>query len=227
MANGRVLLIIDDDAELRRELAEQLHLHEQLDVREAADGAAGLAAVAAGPVDLILLDAALPDTDGRDLCRRLRRDGVKAPIVLLDSNGGDTDAARDAGANDRIAKPFRLTALMARIRTHLRQVERPDDVTFAVGPYRFRPAAKLLVDPACNREVHLTDKETAIVDYLCRAGDRPVARATLLDEVWGYNADVTTHTLETHVYRLRRKIEPQPEAPAILLTEAGGYRLAR
>ncbi len=227
MANGRVLLIIDDDAELRRELAEQLCLHEQLDVRQAADGAAGLAAVAAGPVDLILLDADLPDTEGRELCRRLRRDGVRAPIVLLDPNGGDASLGRDAGADDCVTKPFRLAVLMARIRAHLRQVDRSGDATFAIGPYQFRPAAKLLVDRARNREVHLTDKETAIVDYLYRTGDRPVARATLLDEVWGYNAGVTTHTLETHIYRLRQKIEPQPEAPSILLTEAGGYRLVR
>ncbi len=229
MARSRVLLIIDDDDELRRELAEQLHLHEQLDIREAADGKAGLAKATEAQVDLILLDVGLPDTDGRDLCRLMRRRGVKAPVIMLTAHGTDADAilGLDSGANDYVAKPFRLAVLLARIRAHLRQFEQSDDATFAIGPYSFRPAAKMLVDQARNRKVHLTEKETAIVKYLYRIGDRAVPRATLLDEVWGYNAGVTTHTLETHIYRLRQKIEPSPEAPAILITEPGGYRLVR
>jgi len=229
MATAKRVLIIDDDAELRGELAELLHLHEQLDVREANDARTGLERAADGHVDLILLDVGLPDGDGRDLCRLIRKKGIKAPIIMLTAADTDADAilGLDSGANDYVAKPFRLPVLLARIRSQLRQFELSDDATFPVGPYSFRPAAKMLVDEARQRKVHLTEKETAIVKFLYRIGDRPVARDQLLDEVWGYNAGVTTHTLETHIYRLRQKIEQSPEQPALLVTEAGGYRLVR
>jgi len=144
--------------------------------------------------------------------------------------GADTDAdtilGLDAGANDYITKPFRLGVLLARLRAHIRQHERSDDAVFSIGPYTFQPANKLLVDSDDdNKKVRLTDKETAILKYLYRAGDKVVSRDTLLDEVWGYNAGVTTHTLETHVYRLRQKIEAEPSEAKILITEPGGYRL--
>jgi len=229
MATAKRVLIIDDDAELRRELADLLHLHEQLDVREAADGRGGLEKAAEGHVDLILLDVGLPDSDGRDLCRLMRKKGVKAPVIMLTAADTDADAilGLDSGANDYVAKPFRLPLLLARIRAQLRQFELSDDASFPVGPYSFRPAVKMLVDEARQRKVHLTEKETAIVKFLYRVGDRPVPRDQLLDEVWGYNAGVTTHTLETHIYRLRQKIEASPEQPSLLVTEPGGYRLVR
>jgi len=229
MATAKRVLIIDDDNDLRSELAELLHLHEQLDVREAADGRTGLERAAEGHVDLILLDVALPDSDGRDLCRLMRKKGVKAPIIMLTAHDTDADAilGLDSGANDYVAKPFRLPVLLARIRSQLRQFELSDDASFPVGPYSFRPAAKMLVDEARQRKVHLTEKETAIVKFLYRIGDRAVPRDQLLDEVWGYNAGVTTHTLETHIYRLRQKIERSPDQPALLVTEPGGYRLVR
>jgi DNA-binding response OmpR family regulator len=84
---------------------------------------------------------------------------------------------------------------------------------------------KLLQDPAKNRRIRLTEKEAAILKFLYRAGTRAVARQVLLNEVWGYNAAVTTHTLETHIYRLRQKIEPDPANARLLVTEGGGYRL--
>ena len=229
MATAKRVLIIDDDAELRRELADLLHLHEQLAVHEAGDAKTGLDKAADGHVDLILLDVGLPDGDGRDLCRLMRKKGVKAPIVMLTAADTDADAilGLDSGANDYVSKPFRLPLLLARIRSQLRQFEMSDDASFPVGPYSFRPAVKMLVDEARQRKVHLTEKETAIVKYLYRVGDRPVPRDQLLDEVWGYNAGVTTHTLETHIYRLRRKIEASPDAPSLLVTEPGGYRLVR
>jgi DNA-binding response OmpR family regulator len=229
MASAKTVLIIDDDNGLRAELAELLHLHEQLDVREAADGRSGLEKAQEGHIDLILLDVGLPDSDGRDLCRLMRKKGVKAPIIMLTAHDTDADAilGLDSGANDYVAKPFRLPVLLARIRAQLRQFELSDDASFPVGPYSFRPAAKMLVDEGRQRKIHLTEKETAIVKFLYRVGDRAVPRETLLDEVWGYNAGVTTHTLETHIYRLRQKIEPSPQTPALLVTEPGGYRLVR
>ncbi|MEO1089292.1 MAG: response regulator transcription factor [Pseudomonadota bacterium] len=229
MAATKSVLIIDDDDGLRAELAEQLHLHEQFDVREANDGRSGLERALAGHVDLILMDVGLPDTDGRDLCRLCRKRGVKAPIIMLTAHDTDADAilGLDSGANDYVSKPFRLAVLLARIRAQLRQFEQSDDAAFPIGPYSFRPAAKMLVDETKQKKIHLTEKETAILKYLYRVGDRTVPRETLLDEVWGYNAGVTTHTLETHVYRLRQKIEPSPQTPSIVTTEPGGYRLVR
>ncbi len=143
--------------------------------------------------------------------------------------GADTDAdtilGLEAGANDYVTKPFRLGVLLARLRAQLRQHEETDDAVFAIGPYAFKPSAKLLVERATNKKIRLTDKETAILKFLYRSGSRVVSRDVLLDEVWGYSASVTTHTLETHVYRLRQKIEPNPQQTRILITEPGGYRL--
>lgn len=143
--------------------------------------------------------------------------------------GADTeqDVVRglDAGANDYIAKPFRLNELLARLRAQLRVFDNSEDAVFTIGPYQFRPVAKLLMEPARNRKIRLTEKESAILKYLYRAGGRAVSRQVLLNEVWGYNSSVTTHTLETHIYRLRQKIEPDPAQARLLLTEGGGYRL--
>src|SRR5690606_31953951 len=100
--------------------------------------------------------------------------------------------------------------LLARMRAHLRQHEQSEDAVFTIGPYTFKPAAKLLLDEEKNQKIRLTEKETAILKFLYRAGDKPVGRDILLNEVWGYNSEVTTHTLETHVYRLRQKIEADP-----------------
>jgi DNA-binding response OmpR family regulator len=165
--------------------------------------------------------------DGREVCRLMRRNGIKSPIIML--TGADTDAdtilGLDSGANDYVTKPFRLGVLLARLRAHIRQHERSDDAVFVIGPYTFQPSAKLLLNNDTNKKIRLTDKEAAILKYLYRTGSRVISREVLLDEVWGYNAGVTTHTLETHVYRLRQKIEPDPSSARILVTEAGGYRL--
>lgn len=227
MSNGKKILVVDDDEELVGMLGEQLKLHEEFQVTTALSGADCLEAAKNANFDVILLDVGLPDMDGREACRLMRRSGVRAPIIML--TGADTDAdtilGLDAGANDYVTKPFKLGVLLARLRAHIRQHERSDDAVFAIGPYTFQPANKLLVRDADQRKVRLTDKETAILKYLYRAGDNPVAREKLLDEVWGYNAAVTTHTLETHVYRLRQKIEEDPSNAKLLVTEPGGYKL--
>ena len=174
-----------------------------------------------------MLDVGLPDIDGREVCRLMRRAGVAAPIIMLTAadSEADTILGLDAGANDYIAKPFKIGVLFARIRAQLRQHEASEDAVFTIGPYTFRPSAKLLLNNANKRKIRLTEKETAILRYLYRAGNKPVSREVLLDEVWGYNAGITTHTLETHVYRLRQKIEINPAVAQILITEPGGYRL--
>ncbi len=226
MAAVKRILLVDDDPDLREALADQLVMTEEFDVFEAGDGEGGLTRARAEHYDLVILDVGLPDMDGRELCRLMRKEGVKCPILMLTGHATDSDQIHglDAGANDYIAKPFKLPVLLARIRAQLRQHEQSEDAVFGVGPYSFRPANKLLLDEA-EKKIRLTEKETNILKYLYRAGNAVVPRDILLHEVWGYNAGVTTHTLETHIYRLRQKIEPDPTNARILVTEPGGYRL--
>jgi DNA-binding response OmpR family regulator len=227
MQASRKILIVDDDTALRQSLAEQLERDGEFSVAECETATAALESVAREHFDAMLLDVGLPDMDGRDLCRQIRGAGINVPIVMLTAadSEGDTVQGLDAGADDYVTKPFRLNVLLARLRAHLRQSEHRDDAVFAIGPYTFQPGAKLMTDQTRRKKVRLTEKETAILRYLYHAGDRAIGRATLLDEVWGYNAGVTTHTLETHVYRLRQKIERDPANAEILVTEPGGYRL--
>jgi DNA-binding response OmpR family regulator len=225
MAGLKRLLLVDDDAALRQSLAEQLAA--EFETAQAETGAAALAAAAGGRFDAILLDVGLPDADGRDICRKLRASGIAAPIIMLTAAAGEADTITglDAGANDYVTKPFRLGVLLARLRAQLRSHEASTDAVFTIGPFAFQPAAKLLVENGSRKKIRLTEKEVAILRYLYRAGDKAVTRETLLGEVWGYNAGVNTHTLETHVYRLRQKIERDPGRAEILVTAPGGYRL--
>ncbi|MDB5433657.1 MAG: DNA-binding response regulator [Caulobacter sp.] len=226
MAPRKTLLIIDDDNDLRGALAEQLQLHEEFAAVEADTAGKGVQLAREARPDLILLDVDLPDMDGREACRLMRKNGVAAPIIMLTAAAADSDQilGLDSGANDYVTKPFRFNVLLARIRAQLRSHEQSEDASFHIGPYEFRPSAKLLIDEK-QKKTRLTEKETSILKYLYRAGDKSVSREELLAEVWGYNAGVTTHTLETHVYRLRQKIEPDPANARLLVTEAGGYRL--
>ena len=226
MAQLKKILLVDDDEDLRDALSEQLVMTEDFDVFEAGDGHGAMERVKEALFDLVILDVGLPDTDGRELCRLMRKQGVKSPILML--TGHDTDAdtilGLDAGANDYVSKPFKFPVLLARIRAQLRQHEQSEDAVFQLGPYTFKPAMKMLITED-ERKIRLTEKETNILKFLYRATEGVVPRDILLHEVWGYNAGVTTHTLETHIYRLRQKIEPDPSNARILVTESGGYRL--
>ncbi len=226
MTVAKKILLIDDDVDLREALSDQLMMMEEFDVYEAEDGHRGIERAKSEMHDLIILDVGLPDMDGRELCRLLRKAGIKCPVLMLTGHATDADTilGLDSGANDYVAKPFKFPVLLARIRAQLRQHEQSEDAVFPIGPYSFRPGAKTLVDDQ-ERKVRLTEKETNILKFLYRSGGRTVERDVLLREVWGYNAGVTTHTLETHIYRLRQKIEPDPANATILLTEVGGYRL--
>lgn len=228
MSRAKRLLLVDDDALLRDALSDQFALHEEFALETAPTAAEAIEKVRAeAHIDLVLLDVGLPDMDGRDALQLMRKNGFKSPVIML--TGADTDAdailGLNAGANDYVTKPFKFAVLLARVRAHLRSHEQNEDAIFKVGPYEFRPAVKMLVTEA-DKKIRLTEKETSILKFLYRAGGRPVTRDVLLDEVWGYNSGVTTHTLETHVYRLRQKIEPEPGETTLLVTEGGGYRLA-
>ncbi|MFS8369689.1 response regulator transcription factor [Acetobacter indonesiensis] len=229
MTGARPILVVDDDRILRQTLVEQLQLDGEFIVQEASSLAEAREKLKApdSRFDAILLDVTLPDGDGRDFCAELRKEGLRMPIIMLTGSDDEADIVRglDAGANDYVAKPFRIAELLARLRAQLRLFENSEDAVFTIGPYTFRPSAKLLQEPQKNRRIRLTEKETAILKFLYRAGTRPVPRQVLLNEVWGYNAAVTTHTLETHIYRLRQKIEPDPANASLLITEGGGYRL--
>ena len=226
MAQVKKILLVDDDDDLREALGEQLVMTEDFDVFEAASAAEAMARVKDMIHDLVILDVGLPDTDGRELCRLMRKQGVRAPVLMLTGHDGDADTilGLDAGANDYVTKPFKFPVLLARIRAQLRQHEQSEDAIFQLGPYTFKPAMKMLVTDE-DRKVRLTEKETNILKFLYRSPEGVVPRDVLLHEVWGYNAGVTTHTLETHIYRLRQKIEPDPANARLLVTESGGYRL--
>lgn len=228
MTTTRRILIVEDDQIQREILGESLG--GEFNVSTAATLAEADAILGTSDdarFDAIVLDLGMPDGNGHDYCLMLRRQGHKMPIIIVSGSGDEAEVVRglDAGANDCMTKPFRLNELQARLRAHLRIFDNSEDATFTIGRYTFRPAAKTMMDHAANRRLRLTGKETAILKFLYRAGARSVTRPTLLEEVWGYKSGVTTHTLETHIYRLRQKLEANPGNCRLLVTDAGGYRL--
>ena len=226
MNQMRRILVVDDDADLRSALVEQLALHPEFQVECVATAGEALATVPESSPDIVIMDVGLPDLDGREVVKQLRRGGYRRPIIMLTAHDSDADAVQglDSGANDYVGKPFRFVVLLARLRAQLRQYESSEDAEFKVGPYTFQPTSKNLVD-ARGVKLRLTEKEAAILRFLHRADQQPVPREALLKHVWGYNPNVTTHTLETHIYRLRQKIENNPAEAQLLVTEAGGYKL--
>nr|WP_319391361.1 response regulator transcription factor [uncultured Cohaesibacter sp.] len=223
---ARKILLVDDDTELREALVEQLSLYEEFEITQEDCAADALRAARSDHYDLLIVDVGLPDMDGREAVKLLRKGDFRAPIIMLTGHDTDSDTilGLEAGANDYVTKPFRFAVLLARIRAQLRQHENSEDATFTVGRFTFKPASKILADESGGK-VRLTEKETSILKYLYRSGDKPVSRDVLLHEVWGYNSGVTTHTLETHIYRLRQKIEKNPSNAELLITESGGYKL--
>ena len=223
---ARHILIVEDDTDLREALIEQLSLYEEFEISSETGATRGIQAARNNHVDLLLMDVGLPDMDGREAVKLLRKGGFKAPIIMLTGHDTDSDTilGLEAGANDYVTKPFRFAVLLARIRAQLRTHEQSEDAVFSIGPYTFKPAQKMMLE-AGGSKIRLTEKETAIIKYLYRAEQRVIGRDELLEQVWGYNSGVTTHTLETHIYRLRQKIEKDPSNASLLVTEGGGYKL--
>jgi DNA-binding response OmpR family regulator len=229
MPAARPILIVEDDHALRQALVEQVSEDGSYKSFEAATlrEAAQYLGAADARFDSIILDVNMPDGDGRDFCVQMRRQGHRMPIIMLTGASAEEDIVHglNSGANDYIAKPFRASELMARLQAQLRAFDTSEDAVFTIGPYTFRPSAKLLLTADKKQRIRLTTKEVAILKFLYRTGSEIVSRQVLLNEVWGYNAGVTTHTLETHIYRLRQKIEADPNNCRLLLTAPGGYRL--
>jgi DNA-binding response OmpR family regulator len=226
MSNASRILVVDDDQDLRETLAEQLEAYDEFQIETAENATGAIERVKDQRIDLVIMDVGLPDLDGREAVKTMRKEGFRSPVIMLTAQGSEADTVMglEAGANDYVTKPFKFAVLLARIRAQLRQYEASEDAVFQIGPYTFRPGSKLLMLDKGSK-LKLTEKETAILRYLYRANQEVVGRETLLAEVWGYNANVTTHTLETHIYRLRQKIEADPSSARILVTEPGGYKL--
>lgn len=227
MAHTYNILLVDDDDDLRENLALQLSFHEEFKTEQCDKGKSGLEITKDHDFDLIILDVGLPDIDGREVCRMMRKTGVNTPIIMLTANASEADTilGLDAGANDYVTKPFKFGILLARIRAHLRQHLISEDASYPIGHYIFKPGEKILTDSGTDEKIRLTEKETAILKFLKRADGATISREKLLNEVWGYNSNVTTHTLETHIYRLRQKIETDPSKAKIIITESGGYSM--
>ena len=224
--NSSRLLIVDDDAYLRTSLRQQFvaeGFHNIFDV----GSATGLnTALKEANPDLILLDIQMPDGNGVEICKRLRRKGFAKPIIMLTAKNAESDIIEglEAGANDYVTKPLRMGELLARIHTQLRQFKASDDARFELADLNFVPANKMLHKMECGRMQALTEKETTILKFLYRAFPESVTKDELLTEVWGLQNGLTTHTLETHIYRLRQKIGRLTKTPIVITTESG-YRL--
>jgi DNA-binding response OmpR family regulator len=228
MIAARPILVVEADAAQGQILAESLCLDKEFTVNLAAtlsEADALLGAVDAR-FDAIIIDPNVPDGDGHCYLAKLRQQGHKMPIIVVTNSGDEADVVHvlNAGAVDYLMKPLRLNELLARLKAQLRVFDASEHATFMIGRFSFQPSAKLLTDRA-GRRLRLTGKEVDILKFLYRAGAQVVPRSILLNGVWGYNAGVTTHTLETHISRLRQKIETDPASCQMLVTDQGGYRL--
>jgi DNA-binding response OmpR family regulator len=227
--SARPVLIVEDDDALRSVLADQVALGGAFHSTAAATLAEASHHLAAPEArfDTIILDINLPDGDGRDFCAQIRKQGHMMPIIMLTGANAEDDivSGLNAGANDYLVKPFRTNELLARVQAQLRRFDTSEDAVFTIGPYTFRPAAKLLIRTDTKQRIHLTSKDVDILKFLYRRANQDVSRQVLMDEVWSYNVGATSHTLETHIYRLRQKMESDPSRYRLLMSVPGGYRL--
>ena len=227
MKAAHQLLIVSPENSPQQSPLRQLALYDEFAIAWAGSATEAMRRLAANHHTAVLIDAPLPDLDEAAFCREVRRHGARTPILVLGSgNEAEVIRALDAGAIDYLAKPVRANLLMARLRAHLRQYEQCEAAAIPMGRFVLRIAEKLLFDTAGNREIRLTARETELLKYLYRAGDRTVSQARLLTDVWGYHAGVDTHTVQTHVHRLRRKLGDDRRGGGLIVTDGRGYRLA-
>ena len=221
------LLIVSPEHSSHQSPLRQLALYDEFVIAWAGSAAEAMGLLADNHHTAVLVDAPLPDLDEAAFCRQVRRQGTRTPMLVLGSgNEAAVILALEAGAIDYLAKPVRANLLMARLRAHLRQYEHCEAASIPMGRFVLRVAEKLLLDIAGNKEIRLTARETDLLKYLHRAGDRTVSQSRLLTDVWGYHASVDTHTVQTHVHRLRRKIGDDRRGGGLIVTDGHGYRLA-
>jgi DNA-binding response OmpR family regulator len=221
------VLIVDDEPEIVRGIEDNLRF-EGYQTLAATNGETGLALACQEAPDLILLDIMMPRVSGWDVCRELRRRGIDVPVIMLTARAEEADRVRglELGADDYITKPFSVRELMARVHAVLRRPgPRRKAALLAFGDVRIHIQARQVFKG--GREVPMTRKEFDLLVYLVEHRGEIVTRERLLDQVWGYERFPTTRTVDTHILRLRRKFEVDPDCPAFILTVHGqGYRFA-
>ena len=221
------ILIVEDELDLRSTL-EFKFKSEGYTVESVSKGKDALAALSRKKPDLILLDLMLPDMSGLDICKKVRNSphDHDVSIIMLTAKGEEVDRVLgfELGADDYVVKPFSVRELALRVSTVLKRKEKQQETTkISLGDIEINLSTYRVF--ISSTEIQLTAKEFLLFKHLVQKNGRIQPREVLLEEVWGYNAQVTTHTLETHVYRLRQKIEDDPSNSELLITEAGGYRL--
>ena len=221
-------MLIDDDDMVRQVLRQQFEQEGVLAIHEAGDAQTALDTIDDFAPDMLLLDVQLPDGNGFDICRKLRNRGFDKPILMLTGQDSEDDIVQglEAGANDYIAKPMRMGELLARMKTHLRQHKLTDDARFQIHGLDFVPSQKTMSSRETGAKIILTEKETMILKMLNKNAPDTVSREVLLSEIWGFQKGLTTHTLETHIYRLRQKLTRLTEASIIATAQDGYYLIA-
>ena len=224
VAHMMKILLIERDTDLREVLCEQLSNTNRFDVFKSSDIPETSKLLSNQTFDAIVVDLHPSGPVSRELSGLICETDLECPVLVI-TNENDVPAhvfGSDKRISDYIKKPFKFTDLLSRIDFLF---QKRDETTLLIGPYTCQPAMKLLLTES-SKEIRLTEKETSMLLFLYHSNDYVVQRDTLLNEVWGYSTDVTTHTLETHVYRLRQKMKLSPGDTDLLMTEAGGYRLA-
>ncbi len=223
------ILIIEDEPAMQLGLKDNLEL-ESYRVEVADDGQVGLDKLKAGNYDLVLLDVMLPKLSGFDVCKSARAAGIRTPIILLTAKGEEIDkvVGLELGADDYITKPFSVRELLARIKAILRRSQKTgsdkEETKVTIG--RLRLDFSVYDAHEEDKEVKLSQKEFAILLHLHKNKNQTVSRYDLLENVWGYEEQITTRTVDNFIVRLRQKIEANPNQPKIILTVHGsGYKL--
>ena len=220
------ILLINNDKDLGEALVFQLTLVEKYQIIETNDETSALAQINNNFCELVIINSQSSALNGYNLTKSLRLAGFKKPIIMLINQNNNLDIADDQNrkADEYINKPFRYPVLLKSIETQLHKFKKSENTKYSIGNYIFKPNSKILESKE-GRSIRLTEKENNILNFLYKNLGNVINRETLLHEVWGYNSKVTTHTLETHIYRLRQKIEDDPSKAYFLITKPGGYKL--
>lgn len=224
MSSSTKILLVNSDRDLSDALIYQLSLNDKYQIIET-DEDNVFTQINNNSFNIVIINSQPSKLHGRNLTKKLRTGGFKNPIIMLitQSDASNVDNKLTIEANEHIIKPFKYPALLKSIELQLRQFGKSEDTQHNIGSYVFKPNSKVLESK--NKSIRLTEKENDILKFLYQNLETIVSREILLHEVWGYNSKVTTHTLETHIYRLRQKIEIDPANACFLITETGGYRL--